>query len=135
MIVAYDGTDFFGWQAQPHGKTIVNCLQDTFKKVFDYPISVVGASRTDTGVHAAGQVAKFMAPRFTDVANLMRAWNASLPPSVLLRSMIEVPHGYNPQKNVVSKTYYYHLFINRPLPFFMLRDRSDRRRRGGEAAN
>jgi len=117
MVVAYDGVDFQGWQVQPHKKTVANCLQDTFEKTFDKKIVLLGASRTDTEVHALGQVATFSCDIDLDVHKMQRAWNNSLPFSIHIRSLEQVDASFHPHKNVVSKTYYYTLFLKRPLPF------------------
>ncbi len=116
-LITYDGTDFFGWQIQPHAITVTSCLQNTFKKVFKEPITIVGASRTDTGVHALGQVATFTTDLSIPTATIKAAWNNQLPKSILIRDLEEAPEGFHPCKNVKQKTYYYHLFLQKPSPF------------------
>lgn len=116
LILAYDGTDFYGWQRQPTAITITSCLENTFLKVFNTKIAIVGASRTDTNVHALGQVATFHADINIPLATLQTAWNNMLPKSIHIRSLEQVPEIFHPQKNVRQKTYYYHLFLTRPLP-------------------
>lgn len=117
LIVAYDGTDFEGWQAQTRtSNTIVGVLQATFKKVFAQQISIFGASRTDAGVHAAGQVARFYLDINLSTDIMLREWNIHLPTSIIIRS-IEKVEPFNPCINVEQKIYYYHIFFKRPLPF------------------
>lgn len=118
IIVAYDGTDYYGWQRQRLSPTIAQTLQDSFFKVFAQKISFRVASRTDAGVHAHGQVATFAVDLDIDALTMMRAWNNTLPQSIVIRSIEHVPLGYNPHKYVVGKTYWYHVFTERPLPFF-----------------
>ncbi len=118
MIIAYDGTDYHGWQFQPELTTIAGVLQDRFFAVFKKPIKLLGASRTDAGVHALGQVARFKADFSIDKSLLKRAWNNLLPSSILIRDIIEAPEGYHPQHDVEEKVYYYHFFTSRPLPFY-----------------
>lgn len=117
MIVAYDGTDYFGWQIQPSDITIVSVLQKTFIRIFQKPITILGASRTDAGVHALGQVAQFYTDLPLDPHSIMVAWNRSLPRSIVIRSLEQVSEPFYSLRNVVQKTYYYHLFLKQPLPF------------------
>jgi tRNA pseudouridine38-40 synthase len=115
-IIAYDGTDFYGWQVQAGHKTIVGVLQDTFKEVFGKNIIIVGASRTDAGVHALGQTAAFSTDLRIKPDDLRDAWQNLLPESILIRTIEKVPLDWNPRKNVTQKTYHYHFFQERPLP-------------------
>ncbi len=116
LIVSYDGTDFQGWQVQPHGKTVADRLQQRFYDLFGERIALLGASRTDAGVHALHQVARFRASVNIPAEQMKRAWNNSLGDSILIRSLTEAPAGFHPHKNVVEKTYYYNLFLDHPLP-------------------
>lgn len=118
IIVAYDGTDFHGWQIQPHAITIASCLQDAWQEVFEQKIVLVGASRTDSGVHALGQVARFYAapPPGLSEERIQAAWNARLPKSIHIRSLQKVADNFHPCGKVLQKTYHYVLFLKRPLP-------------------
>lgn len=118
IIVAYDGTDYHGWQVQKGPSSIAKVLQDVFLKVFNRKISFRVASRTDAGVHANGQVATFSVDLAIDPNIMMRAWNNLLPQAIVIQSITQVPLGYNPHQNVIGKTYWYHVFTKRPLPFF-----------------
>lgn len=117
IIVAYDGTNYFGWQVQPEQITVAGTLQDTFSDVFGKEILIAAASRTDAGVHATGQVAVFTTDLVITPGQLQHAWQNILPESILIRSLEEVPLDWNPRHNVKQKTYYYHFFQERPLPF------------------
>lgn len=117
IIIAYDGTDFCGWQIQPDAPTIADLLQERFKAVFKKDIKIIGASRTDAGVHAVGQVARFYTNINLDTTSMQRAWNNLLPSSVLIRNITHVSEDFHPQAQVLQKTYYYHIFTCRPLPF------------------
>ena len=117
IIVAYDGTDYFGWQVQKESLSVAQVLQDTFNSVFKKDISLLGASRTDAGVHALGQVATFVVDITIAPEVMLNAWNNLLPPDIVIRSLEEVPDDYSPHKNVHYKTYWYHFFMQRPLPF------------------
>jgi tRNA pseudouridine38-40 synthase len=118
IIIAYDGTDFHGWQIQPHNVTITSCLQDAWFRIFKQHITIVGASRTDAGVHALGQVARFYAdvPASLTDQQLQDLWNAHLPSSISIRSFCAINH-FHPRAHVKQKIYYYTLFLKRPLPF------------------
>ena len=118
IIVAYDGSDYFGWQVQTEHITVAGVLQDTFKSVFGKEILIKAASRTDAGVHALGQTATFMADLIIDPVALRHAWQNILPESILIRGLEEISLDWNPRHNVKQKTYFYHFFQERPLPFF-----------------
>lgn len=117
LTIAYDGTDYYGWQEQPELRTISGVLQSTFKKVFGQEVTVLGASRTDAGVHALGQVALLRTDLTIPPKKLCWAWNNALPPDIMIRSLVPVPDQFHPFYNVIQKTYYYHFFTERPLPF------------------
>ena len=117
IIVAYDGTDFHGWQIQPNTQTISSYLQKTFHKVFDEDINLLGTSRTDTGVHAFGQVARFRSNLNLPQEKILKTWNNRLPKSILIRKLQKVAPTFHPHKNVEQKIYYYHLFFKNPIPF------------------
>lgn len=116
LIIAYDGTDFSGWQVQPCDVTIAGVLEKTFHRVFGENVSILGASRTDAGVHALGQVAVFKTTVPVDLDRMKYAWNAILPSSLHIRSLELAEDGFHPFHNVDFKIYYYHFFLGRPLP-------------------
>ena len=91
-------------------------LQERFYEIFGERITLLGASRTDAGVHALHQVARFCAGVNISPENMQRAWNNSLGDSILIRSLEEVAASFHPHKNVQEKTYYYNLFLKPPLP-------------------
>lgn len=116
IVVSYDGTSFSGWQEQSGHKTVAGALQDSFLRVFGHEIKVVGSSRTDAGVHALGQVARFYTSREMQPEALRRSWNGALPKDIHIRSLEPILDDFHPQHNVASKTYYYHVAVKRPLP-------------------
>lgn len=121
IVVAYDGTAYHGWQEQAGHHTVAGVLQTSFERVFGHAIKVVGASRTDAGVHALGQVARFYTSRALRPERLLKSWNAALPADIHIRSLepLELTLAqrvFHPQHNVAQKTYYYHFFTRRPLP-------------------
>lgn len=117
MLVAYDGTNYHGWQLQPDMPTIAGILEQRFRAVFKQDIKLIGSSRTDAGVHALGQVVAFSLDQSIPVDKLHFAWNNALPKDILIRSLETISDSFHPQRNVKEKTYYYHFFEQRPLPF------------------
>lgn len=118
IVIAYDGTEFYGWTLQPGLPSVAKILQDIFYDVFKEKIALVGASRTDAGVHALGQVARFYAHTAVDVVTMSKAWSALLPGTIVIRSLELVVDSFHPHHGILNKTYYYHFFLHRPLPFF-----------------
>jgi tRNA pseudouridine38-40 synthase len=118
IIISYEGTDYAGWQVQKDKKTIAQTLQDSFLDVFGRPITVIGVSRTDAGVHALGQVATFKTDLAIDPQTLQWAWGNHIPDNITIRSLELVPNTFNPHLHIVQKTYMYHFFTQTPLPFF-----------------
>jgi tRNA pseudouridine38-40 synthase len=116
IIIAYDGTDYAGWQVQRHCSSIAQCLQDSFFQVFGSSIALRAVSRTDAGVHALGQVATFTTNLSVTPSRMFSAWNAYLPLSISIRSLEPVDLAYNPHASIEYKSYWYHFFLERPLP-------------------
>lgn len=117
ITVAYDGTNYYGWQIQPSAITVAQVLQTTFTKTFNHPITLLGASRTDTGVHALGQIARVRTSLAINPDQILKAWNSSLPNDIRIRSLVPIDDNFNPCSNVFEKTYWYTLFLKPPLPF------------------
>ena len=115
-LVAYDGTAYHGWQIQEGVPTVAGALEHTFMRIFNKTITLRAVSRTDAGVHALGQIATFECEPFADTARIMRAWNNALPGSIHIRSLEEVDAQFRLHA-VSEKIYYYHFFLDRPLPF------------------
>ena len=115
LLLAYDGTDFHGWQRQePPGKdplrTVQGELQRVVQDVVREPLTVVGASRTDSGVHARGQVAAFDAADMrVPLDRLPDALNARLPGDIEVREAAEAAPDFDPISGCVSKCYSYTL--------------------------
>jgi len=117
VITSYDGTDYSGWQVQKNLPTIAQTMQDSFAAVFSSPIILRGASRTDAGVHALGHVAFFSTDLACDAQTMRFAWGNALPASIAIRELIPVPPIIHPHAYIASKTYWYHFFVDAPLPF------------------
>ena len=108
--LAYDGTDFTGWQMQAGSRTVQGLLTDALTTIDGSPVSVHGAGRTDAGVHAEGQVASFFLHRERTGPELERALNGSLPYDIRVLEASVVPDDFHARRNAKSKTYRYHLF-------------------------
>ena len=117
ITIAYDGTQYYGWQSQKDLPAIASAMQAAFARTFNRDIILKGASRTDAGVHALGQVAMFTSDLAIDASALQHAWNNQLPPDIMIRSLEQVPNEYSVYENIDYKMYYYHFFLERPLPF------------------
>lgn len=117
LVISYDGTAYAGWQSQRDALAVANILEKRFLHVFKKNVRLVGASRTDAGVHALYQVARIKTDLFIDPAIMMRAWNNKLPSDIIIRAIDQVDESFHPQRNVLGKTYWYHFFPERPLPF------------------
>ena len=116
MTVAYDGTDYAGWQEQPKLPTVAGELQKTFFATFGHAIKVVGASRTDAGVHALGQECRFLTTFKLDPDRMMRAWNGALPKDIRIRKLCVAQPGFHPHRHIAQKTYFYYISLRQPLP-------------------
>lgn len=117
LIVAYDGTDYHGWQKQLKQVTVAEMLEHKFSKVFGQSIELSAASRTDAGVHALGQVATFYTSLNIDPDRMRSAWNGKLPADIVIQSIEQLHEPFHVQHMVVQKTYWYHVCLKRPLPF------------------
>src|SRR5690242_13386935 len=110
LTVAYDGTDFHGWQIQPELATIQGELERAFSKLVNHPVHVIGSGRTDAGVHAHGQVASVQTERSMDTDAVLRGGNALLPETIRILSVEEVRLDFHPRHAARSKVYEYHLW-------------------------
>lgn len=116
ILISYNGKNYHGWQIQPKSITISKVLQDKFNSVFKKNIKIIGASRTDSGVHALGQVAKFDLDTDINSEILLKAWNRVLPTDILIRSLERVDLNFHPRKFVKEKIYYYNFSLIKPNP-------------------
>ncbi len=118
LTLAYDGSEFHGWQMQPGVPTIQGALADVARKITQENTQIHGASRTDTGVHALGQVANFRTQSPLSAAEFQRAFNALLPPSIRIVAAEEVGPDFHARWQSLAKTYHYRIFRGRVvLPF------------------
>lgn len=115
LTVAYDGTDYCGWQIQKNEITVEEVLNRALSRLTGEEITVVGASRTDAGVHARGNVAVFDTDTRIPAERIVYAVNALLPEDVVVVRSEEVPAGWHPRKCVSVKTYEYRI-LNKEFP-------------------
>jgi tRNA pseudouridine38-40 synthase len=105
--VAYDGTEFHGFQLQKGVATIQGELEAALSRVTAQPVRISGAGRTDSGVHASGQVIATEVSWRHTIADLQRAWNAYLPPSIAVRGLQIAPASFHPRFSALDRTYQY----------------------------
>jgi tRNA pseudouridine38-40 synthase len=110
LTLAYDGTDFSGWQIQPGERTIQGELQAALGRVTGEAPLPQGSGRTDAGVHALGQVASFELQANVPPENLLRALNRTLPPAIRIVESKIVPRTFHARHSAVAKTYEYRVF-------------------------
>lgn len=121
LTLAYDGAKFHGWQMQPGIPTIQGALADAVQKITQERSAIHGASRTDTGVHALGQVASFKTRSGLSAAELQRALNALLPPEIRIVAAEEMGPEFHARWQSLEKTYHYRIFRGAVLPPFEYR--------------
>ena len=109
LTVAYDGTNYCGWQLQPNGNTIQAELEKALGSLLKEEVRVHGASRTDSGVHALGNVAVFDTNARMDASRVAFALNTYLPPDIRIRQSDEVPLTWHPRFRETVKTYEYRI--------------------------
>jgi tRNA pseudouridine38-40 synthase len=107
LVVEYDGTTLCGWQRQTNGPTVQQHLEEALARLLVHEVSVVGASRTDAGVHARGQVASFRTERAIPLHGIRRGLNSLLPPEISVRVADEVPDDFHPRFSATGKHYRY----------------------------
>lgn len=110
LTLAYDGTDFHGWQIQPQFRTVQGELAVALSKLFNHDVNVTGSGRTDAGVHAHGQVANVETLRAMDTDAVLRGVNALLPVQIRVTSVEEVDPAFHARRSALAKTYEYHVW-------------------------
>ena len=110
LKVAYDGTDYCGWQIQPKDKTIESELNKHLSDLMQEEITVIGASRTDSGVHALSNIAVFDTNARMDASKVAHALNQRLPMDIRIQESKEVPLTFHPRRCNSKKTYEYQIY-------------------------
>jgi tRNA pseudouridine38-40 synthase len=116
LTIAYDGTDFHGWQMQANKPTIQGEIVSVLQRLTQEKIMLHGAGRTDAGVHALGQVASFRTQSGLSAQEFQRALNALLPPTIRIVGAEEVGPDFNARWSARGKTYRYRLYRGKVVP-------------------
>lgn len=117
LVIAYDGTQYGGWQIQPNCISIQALIEDALFVALRRRTPIVASGRTDAGVHARGQVAHFKAPP-TDLSLLFRSLNGILPPDIRILRVEHVPDTFHARYSALSKEYHYHIHLDWALDPF-----------------
>lgn len=118
LTLAYDGTDFCGWQAQPGQRTVQGELETAWQAITGETVRVTAASRTDSGVHALGQVIGIQSVTRLETEQLLGGINAKLPADVLLRKIEAAPDNFHATHDSIGKRYRYRIHNDRLRPLF-----------------
>lgn len=110
LLVSYDGTDFCGWQIQNNGRTVQEVLQTAVYAAFNANVSVTASGRTDSGVHAEGQVCHFDCDLTIPPENIADALNCRLPKDVAVLQSAAAPKGFDSNRSAKKKTYVYRFY-------------------------
>jgi len=112
LTLEYDGSAYAGWQLQADQESIQGCIESALAEIFGAAVKISGAGRTDSGVHARGQVASVLLPRQFDPSDLRRALNALLPPDIAVLNAEAVSQDFDPRRDARSRIYEYRV-LNR----------------------
>lgn len=115
LTIEYDGTNYHGWQIQPNVITVQEVIQNTLTALTKTGTQIIGAGRTDTGVHAAGQVANFFTDSELSIGSIRNALNSLLPNDVAIIDVQDVPPDFHARFSALSRTYRYTI-LNREFP-------------------
>lgn len=115
LLISYDGTAYSGWQRQDREQSVQGTVEKALSSLFAKPITLIGASRTDSGVHAIGQTAHFDAPRDPFKGDLRFAINGALPKDIVIRQAYHAPNNFHSIADAVKKTYRFKI-LNRRVP-------------------
>lgn len=116
LTIAYDGTDFHGWQIQSEKSTVQGEIVSVLRRVTQEHIQLHGAGRTDAGVHALGQVASFKTQSWLSAPEFQRALNALLPPAIRIVCAEEVGPDFHARWSAVGKVYRYRIYRGKVVP-------------------
>jgi len=116
LLIEYDGTDFFGWQRQPNVRTVQQTLEEALGDLTGETIRLIAAGRTDTGVHARGQIAAFVTARQWPAEVFQNALRPRLPRDVGVLAAWAAAADFNPRGDAIRRTYSYRLWNRRVGP-------------------
>jgi len=118
LIIQYDGTNYSGWQSQKNSLAIQDVIEASLKKLTGRRHRVIGAARTDAGVHAKGQVANFKTESRLPLAKIRNGLNHHLPPDIVIKSAAEAAADFHSQYGAKSKYYRYIICTQKPVSPF-----------------
>lgn len=107
LVLEYDGTNYHGWQCQPNTITLQEMVQQSIERILDHPVKIYAAGRTDTGVHALGQVINFLTEKSIDITSIMKGLNSILPGDIRVKDIREVEESFHARYSAKSKSYIY----------------------------
>ena len=113
LEIEYDGTDFYGWQIQPKLRTVQGEIQEKLEIISGHKINLIGAGRTDVGVHALEQVANFKTTSELDKSAIINGLNGFLPDDIVIKKTEEVDLNFNSRYNAKSRLYKYRIHLGR----------------------
>ena len=123
LVLEYDGTNYNGWQTQPNVPTVQAIIENALTQLTKTPIQIIGAGRTDSGVHAEGQVANFRTAAQMPLIAFQKGLNATLPRDIVVCSASEVPADFHARFSATSRRYRYTI-LNREYPSALSRQTS-----------
>ncbi|MDY6820340.1 MAG: tRNA pseudouridine(38-40) synthase TruA [Deferribacterota bacterium] len=112
-VVEYNGSNFYGWQVQKNARTVQYVLEQVLERIYKRKIKIFGAGRTDSGVHAEGQVFNFKNEKYIENDNLLAGLNSLLPNDVVIKSVEDVMLNFHAQYDAKSKVYNYKIYNNK----------------------
>jgi len=121
LFLSYDGTDYHGWQRQPKKRTIQGTLENALEEILRKKTSLIGAGRTDAGVHASGQVAHFKTKTSMKEDEIFRALNSVLPRDIRVNYLSIAQADFHARKSAKSKIYQYRILNARDASPFLIR--------------
>jgi len=121
LTVAYDGTNYHGWQRQPNATTVEETLKTAIERILDHDVKIIGGARTDTGVHAMGQVINFETIKTIDHTSLSRGLNSMLPRDIRIREAHDADPAFHARYSARSKIYVYCILSQRHNSPFLTR--------------
>jgi tRNA pseudouridine38-40 synthase len=111
LLIEYDGTDFVGWQVQKYGRSVQGVIQEILLKLLNEKVNLIGAGRTDSGVHARGQVANFRTNSDRKTEVIYRALNDLLPEDIRIHNVSEVSLEFNARFDAIERKYRYYISL------------------------
>ena len=117
LTIQYDGTNYAGWQIQENAASVQEVIRDSIKQILQSDINLIGAGRTDAGVHALGQVANFNVSQHLDLSRFKYSLNAVLPKDISITKIETVEEDFHSRFSAKKRSYIY-LISNQKSPFF-----------------